>query len=188
MAEKRMFSQEIVGSDAFLSLPATSQNLYFHLNMAADDDGFVSNTKTIILLSSSKKEDLENLKKENFILDFGNVILIKHWKINNFIRSDRKKQTNYTDELKLIFIKENGSYSLKTENNKSEWQPNDNQMTTKCQSIVGIDKYRLDKIRLEENRIEEIRVEERREDDKIELLRKLKEERKEMKKNGREGN
>jgi len=111
MAQRRMFSPEIVESDAFLDMPSSSQALYFHLGMYADDDGFV-NPKKIMRLSNSSDDDLKVLIGKRFVLPFENgVIVIKHWRINNLIRKDWHRQTKYVEQLKRLTIKENGSYT-----------------------------------------------------------------------------
>ena len=99
MAKKRMFSIDIVGSDAFLDLPYSAQCLYFQLGMRADDDGFVGNPKTIQRIAGTKASDLELLVKKRFLLQFpSGVVVIKHWKINNQIQKDRYTPTVYTEE------------------------------------------------------------------------------------------
>ena len=112
MAKKRMFSIDIVGSDAFLDLPYSAQCLYFQLGMRADDDGFVGNPKTIQRIAGTKASDLELLVKKRFILQFpSGVIVIKHWKINNDIKKDRYSPTVYTDEFQMLSTKENKAYT-----------------------------------------------------------------------------
>lgn len=111
MGQRRLFSQQIVGSDAFLEMPISSQALYFHLGMYADDDGFV-NPRRIMRMTSATDDDLKVLLGKRFVLSFeSGVIVIKHWRINNSIRADRYHETQYRDEKKLLFLKENGSYT-----------------------------------------------------------------------------
>lgn len=113
MANKRMFSIDIVGSDAFLDMPLSTQALYFHLGMRADDDGFINNAKTVMRIVQAKDDDYKMLIAKRFIIDFeSGVVVIKHWLIQNRIRKDRKKDTNYQDELSLLTVNENESYSL----------------------------------------------------------------------------
>ncbi len=109
-----MFSLKIVDTDAFLDMPPTSQLLYFHLAMRADDDGFVSNPKKIMRTIGSNEDDIKVLLGKSFIIPFeSGVCVIKHWRINNYIQADRYAPTNYLDEKKQLKIKENGSYTLK---------------------------------------------------------------------------
>ena len=114
MAEKRMFSNAIVDSDAFLTMPATAQNLYFHLGMRADDDGFVNKPLQIVVLSSATITDYNLLLERKFVFHFvTGVCVIKHWKINNYLRSDRYKKSNYDEELQCLETKENNSYKIR---------------------------------------------------------------------------
>ena len=88
MAQKRMFDKSITNSDDFLAMPSSTQNLYFHLSMNADDDGFINNWKSIIKLTSSTEDDLKLLIMKSYIIPFeSGVIVIKHWRINNFLRN-----------------------------------------------------------------------------------------------------
>lgn len=138
MAKKRMFSIDIVGSDAFLDLPYSAQCLYFQLGMRADDDGFVGNPKTIQRIAGTKASDIELLVKKRFLLQFpSGVVVIKHWKINNQIQKDRYTPTVYTEEYQSLYIKDNKSY---TEMDASRIQD-----VSKMDTQISIDKNRLDK-------------------------------------------
>ena len=99
MAERRMFAKTIIDSDAFLDMPLSTQSLYFHLSMRADDDGFINNPKKIQRMVGCGDDDLKLLMAKRFILVFDSgVIVIKHWKIHNYIRNDRYKPTLYQEE------------------------------------------------------------------------------------------
>lgn len=136
MAQRRMFSPAIVESDAFLDMPISTQALYFHLGMFADDDGFV-NPKKIMRMLGVSDDDLKVLITKRFILPFETgVVVIKHWLIHNMIRKDRYKETMYLAEKNGLAIKDNGSY---TELDTSR-QPNGNQR---------VPQVRLGKVRLE---------------------------------------
>lgn len=142
-----MFAKTIIDSDSFLDMPLSAQSLYFHLSMRADDDGFVNSPKRIQRMIGASEDDLKLLLAKSFILAFDTgVIVIKHWRINNWIRADRKISTTYTDELEMLHIKNNGAYSFETLENR-EVQPSDNQVTTKCQPSDNqmSSQYRLDK-------------------------------------------
>lgn len=116
MAQRRMFSMKIVDTDAFLDMPLSTQALYFHLAMRADDDGFVSNPKKIIRMLGVQDDELKVLFSKKFILGFENgVIVIKHWKIHNYIQNDRYTPTTYVEELAKLSIKENGGYKMDTD-------------------------------------------------------------------------
>lgn len=106
-----MFSQKIVGSDAFLEMPPTTRELYFQLGMYADDDGFV-NPKKIVRMVSASEDDLKLLVLKRFVLPFeSGVIVIKHWKMNNYIQADRYTPTQYLEEKKRLETKENLAYT-----------------------------------------------------------------------------
>ena len=108
-----MFDKTITNSDDFLELPDSSQVLYFHLNMNADDDGFVNNWKSILKMTGTKEDDLKILIAKSFVIPFDSgVIVIKHWRINNYLRNDRYKQTTYKMELSMLETDENGEYLL----------------------------------------------------------------------------
>lgn len=109
---RRMFSPQIVDSDAFLEMPTSAQSLYFHLGMRADDDGFVGNPRKILRMIGGNEDDLKILLAKRFTLIFeSGVIVIKHWRINNLIRKDWYKETVYLEEKKQLTIKENGGYT-----------------------------------------------------------------------------
>ncbi len=132
MAEKRMFTKRITNSDDFLSMPNSTQNLYFHLNMEADDEGFVNSPKRIMRTILASEDDLKLLLLKRFVIGFeSGVIVIKHWKMHNTLRKDRFKPTDYHEEKALLVEKENGVYT--------ECQPSDNQVTTI--GMHSIDKY-----------------------------------------------
>lgn len=113
MAKKRMFTIDVIDSDAFLDMPASAQCLYFHLNMRADDDGFVGNPKKIMRVIGGREDDLRILIAKRFILTFEDgVIVIKHWRMHNCISQNRYHETRYTDEKRMLFLKDNNAYSL----------------------------------------------------------------------------
>lgn len=113
MANKRMFSLDIVDTDLFLDMPSSSQALYYHLSMRADDDGFVSSPKKITSMVNCSSDDLRLLIAKGFLISFENgIIVIKDWKINNYIQADRYKPTKYIDEKGHLVVEKNKSYSL----------------------------------------------------------------------------
>ncbi|MDA2881616.1 conserved phage C-terminal domain-containing protein [Lactococcus cremoris] len=112
MAQRRMFSKKIVETDFFMEMSPTAKLLYFYLNMSADDDGFVGNPKTIKLISGATDDDLKILIAKQFIIPFeSGVVVIKDWKIHNYIQKDRYNQTQYLDEKKQLLVEENGTYT-----------------------------------------------------------------------------
>ena len=113
MAERRMFAKTIIDSDAFLDMPLSTQALYFHLSMRADDDGFINNPKKIQRMIGCSDDDLKLLLAKSFIIAFeSGIIVIKHWKIHNYIRNDRYKPTVYEEEKAMLQLKENGAYTV----------------------------------------------------------------------------
>ena len=109
-----MFSKTIIDSDAFIDMPISARLLYYDLAMRADDDGFVNSPKKIIRMTRVSDEDLNTLKEKKFIIPFENgVVVIKHWKIHNYIRKDTYNETAYKEEKALLELDENKSYKLK---------------------------------------------------------------------------
>lgn len=161
MAEKRMFTQKIIDSDAFLDMPLSSQALYFHLNMRADDDGFVNNPKRIQRTIGASEDDLKLLCAKRFVIGFETgVIVIKHWRMHNTLRKDRYNPTQYQEELALLEVKENNAYTERlveipdilelpepvTESVATTWQPSGNHLATQySKDKISIDKYSRDK-------------------------------------------
>ena len=112
MAERRMFAKAIVTSDAFLDMPMSARCLYFTLGMFADDDGFVNSPKALMRQIGASDDDMRVLLSKKFVLDFeSGIIVIKHWRINNYLRNDRYHGTTYTEEKSQLSIDENGAYS-----------------------------------------------------------------------------
>lgn len=104
---------KIVDSDAFLEMPLSSQCLYFHLNMRADDDGFVGNPKKIMRMIQATEDDLKILLAKRFLIMFeDNVVVVKHWWMHNTLAKDRYNETSYIDDKAQLYIKENKAYSL----------------------------------------------------------------------------
>lgn len=115
MAERRMISKRIADSDAFLDMPLSAQALYFHLCMRADDDGFVNGARRIQRMVGAAEDDARLLIAKGFLISFpSGVVVIKHWKLHNYIPKDRHKPTAYQEELATLNVKKNGAYTLKT--------------------------------------------------------------------------
>lgn len=137
MAERRMMAKSIIKSDQFLDMPATTQNLYFHMLLDADDDGFVNAPKSIMRIVGAKEDDMKLLIAKQFVIGFGSgVIVIKHWKIHNYIQSDRYKPS-IQPERKLLDITVNKEYQLNTDHVST--------MDTECIQDVSVGKVRLGK-------------------------------------------
>ena len=113
MAQKRMFAMTIVDSDAFLDMPLSAQALYFHLNMRADDDGFVGNPKKVMRTVGAAEDDLKLLIAKRFLITFeSGVIVIKHWRIHNTLSAGRYHETSYVSEKDMLKLKRNNAYTL----------------------------------------------------------------------------
>lgn len=141
MAERRMFAKSVVESDAFLDMPASAQALYFHLGMEADDDGFLNNPKRVQRSVGAAGDDFKLLIAKGFVIPFtSGVVVIRHWKVNNYIQSDRRKPTRCIDEMSQLETDESRAYVLST-----------------CTDTECIhDVYRLDtQVSIGKNRLEE---------------------------------
>lgn len=113
MAERRMFAKTIIDSDAFLDMSPSAQALYFHLGMRADDEGFVNNCKKIQRMTGASDDDLKILMAKKFVIPFDSgIVVIKHWCIHNYIRSDRLQETKYQREKQMLVLNKNESYTL----------------------------------------------------------------------------
>ena len=111
MAERRMFSKSVIDSDMLLDMPLSAQALYFHLSMRADDDGFVNNPKKIQRMVGASDDDCKILVAKKFIIPFeSGIVVIRHWKIHNYIQKDRYKETVYLDEKAQISTDRTGAY------------------------------------------------------------------------------
>lgn len=170
MAERRMFAKTIIDSDAFLEMPQSSQLLYFHLCMRADDEGFINNAKSIMRNVGCKDDDMKLLISRKFVIYFETgIIAIKHWHIHNYLQKDRVKPTKYVEEKAMLKLDVNKSYTLCIQNvhemDTSKNMPilKDNLECIQNRYIpytqVSLDKTRLDKIRLVEGSIGEISLE-----------------------------
>lgn len=158
---KRMFSDEITLSDAFLDMPTESQLAYFHLGMHADDDGFISSIKMIQRIIGASDDSIKILFAKKFLINFDSgVCVIKHWRINNYIRKDIYRETKYLVEKKSLFIRENGSYTLNPDQAlpvptghfiiKDEYKNNYVDVTSTSRAL-SIGKVRIGKGRIEES-------------------------------------
>ena len=144
MAERRMMSKSIIKSDTFLDMPATTQNLYFHMLLDADDDGFINAPKSIMRMIGAKDDDMKVLTAKQFVIPFeSGVVVIKDWKIHNYIQNDRYKPSTLP-ERDLLNIQKDKTYTLKNDVSR---------MDTECIQTVSIGKDRLGKVRLGKDRI-----------------------------------
>ena len=144
MAERRMFTKRITESDAFLDMPSSTQMLYFHFSMNADDDGFVNNPKKIQKMCGASDDDFKLLIAKSFIILFDSgIIVIKHWKMHNYIQADRYRPTDYVEEKSMLGIKSNKAYTLDV-----------SKMDTECIQNVYIGKDSIGKVSIDKNSID----------------------------------
>ena len=145
MAERRMFTKRITESDSFLDMPSSTQMLYFHFSMNADDDGFVNNPKKIQKMCGASDDDFKLLIAKSFIILFDSgIIVIKHWKMHNYIQADRYRPTDYVEEKSMLGIKSNKAYTLDV-----------SKMDTECIQNGYIGKVSIDKDSKEKDSKEE---------------------------------
>lgn len=113
MANRRMFARTVTDSDSFTEMPLTAQALYFHLGLAADDDGFINSPKRIQRGIGAAEDDLKLLAAKGFLIPFASgVVAVTHWRVNNYLRADRYAPTVNQAEFKRLTVNENGVYSL----------------------------------------------------------------------------
>ena len=144
MAERRMFTKRITESDAFLDMPSSTQMLYFHFSMNADDDGFVNNPKKIQKMCGASDDDFKLLIVKSFIILFDSgIIVIKHWKMHNYIQADRYRPTDYVEEKSMLGIKSNKAYTLDV-----------SKMDTECIQNGYIGKDSIGKVSIDKNSID----------------------------------
>lgn len=144
MANKRMFSLDVIGTDSFMDMPLSTQALYFHLGMRADDDGFISSPKQIIKSIDCKQDDMKILISKGYVIPFeSGVVVIRHWNQNNYLRQDRYKQTRFISERNMMKL-ENGIYDMSTNGIPVVYQ-----MATQ----VSIDKNSIEKNSIEKDSI-----------------------------------
>lgn len=169
MAEKRMFSKSIIDSDEFLDMPLSAQALYFHLSMRADDDGFINGPARIQRTIGCSPDDFKLLLVKRFLIQFETgVVVIRHWRIHNYIAKDRYHETMYIEEKERLFVDANKAYSLEPtsqklfknkvinlqNNNDISLYPSCIQNVYNLDTQISIDKNRLDKSSIDKNSIE----------------------------------
>ena len=131
MARKRMFSLLVVDTDEFLDMPSSTQSLYYHLGMRADDDGFVASPKKIVKLVNCSNDDLKLLIAKGFIIPFDSgIIAIRHWKLNNDLKKDRYTPTIYLNEKSTLKVNKNKVYSIDGNNLETIWKQIGDKMET----------------------------------------------------------
>ena len=151
MAEKRMFSSNVIDSDAFLDMSPTARLLYYDMGMRADDDGFIDSPKKIMRIIGASDSDLKELIDNGFVLRFeSGVIVIRHWYVNNRVRRDTYHETIYTEEKSMLLLEKNNVYQLRNDSVTDTLQTRD-----EIGSQNRVDKSRLEKDRLGKDRLDE---------------------------------
>lgn len=142
MAQRRMFSLQVFDSDEFLAMPLSTQALYLHLALRADDDGFLNNPKRIIRSIGSSEDEMKLLIAKGYVIPFeSGICVIRHWRIHNYIRSDRYHETTHTDEKAMLTLASNGEYAV----GMTSGIPSVNQPTHQLDTEVRLGKDRLGK-------------------------------------------
>ena len=115
MANRRMFSLDVIDTDKFMDMPLSAQALYFHLGLRADDDGFVASPKKIMKIVDCKQDDMKVLIAKGYVIPFeSGLIVIRHWKMHNYIQTDRYRKTKHVVERERLELV-NNVYKLDTE-------------------------------------------------------------------------
>lgn len=111
-----MFAKTIIDSDAFIEMPISARLLYYDLAMRADDDGFINAPKKIMRFVGATNDDMNILIMRKFIIPFDNgVVVIKHWRIHNYIRKDTYNETSYKEQKSMLELDENKAYRLSSQ-------------------------------------------------------------------------
>lgn len=146
-----MFSNAIVNSDVFLDLPLSTQALYFHLVMEADDEGFVGNPKRLQRVIGASNTDMQNLIDKRYILTFpSGIVVIKHWYIHNYIPKDRYNQTTYTEEKQTLTFDSKNGYTEKSKCHTKCIQ-DDIQTVDKVDTQIKLNEIKVNKSKLNES-------------------------------------
>ena len=173
MARKRMFSLLVVDTDEFLDMPSSTQSLYYHLGMRADDDGFVASPKKIVKLVNCSNDDLKLLIAKGFIIPFDSgIIAIRHWKLNNDLKKDRYTPTIYLNEKSTLKVNKNKVYSIDGNNLETNWRQNGNKLETQN----SIDKNSKDKNSKDKNSKEYIEQKQEENQEQIQEQKQVKKE------------
>lgn len=148
MASRRMFSKDVVCSDRFLDMPVSAQALYFQYGLEADDDGFVSAPKKILRLTNASDDDLKILVAKGFLILFeSGIVVIRDWKINNYLRKDRYTPTRFKEEFEQLDII-GDRYQLHV---LAVGIPDDNHLVDMRDTQVRLGKDSIGKVRVNNN-------------------------------------
>ena len=161
-----MFAKSIVLTDAFLDMPMSARCLYFTLGMLADDDGFVGSPKSIMRQCGASQDDLAVLLSKRFVLGFDSgVIVIKHWRINNYLQNDRHKPTTYQEELASLMIDQKGSYTERDKKLPEQCIQMLSTPYTECiQDVYQMDTDGIQSVSTDKNSIDKNSIDKKREE------------------------
>lgn len=149
MAQKRMISKKVIQTDMFMDMPLSAQALYFHLNLEADDDGFIANVKTVKRMVGASEDDLNLLVVKHFLLVFeAGILVIKHWKIHNTIKRDRYNETIFVNEKRHLIVTESKEYIYSEFESIQNGSRLDTQVRLELEEVSKV-KKRIDKISIE---------------------------------------
>lgn len=152
MAERRMMAKSIIDTDAFMEMPMSTQCLYFHLLLRADDEGFLQNAKLIMQMTGCKEDDMKLLIAKQYIIPFDTgVIVLRHWKIHNYIQKDRFTPTSCSRERKLLGVQDDKTYEPVSGCTQNGYTLDTTciQPVSKLYTQVRLGKVRLGKVSLE---------------------------------------
>lgn len=126
-------------------MPLSTQALYFHLAMRADDDGFLNNARKIMKIVGASQADYDRLVEDRLVLQFDDgICVIKHWRIHNYLRADRYKETQYTEEKSKLYLKENGAYTLNKDKAVASLSTNGKPLDTHMDTVGIPDDNQMD--------------------------------------------
>ena len=161
MAARRMFSIEFVSSDKFVTMPLSTQALYFHLCMNADDEGFLACARRVQNSINANDDDMKLLITKGYVIPFKTgIIVITHWKIQNQIQPSRLIETQYTEEKKNLVVKENKEYTILCDEVPTNCRRSADELSTNCRRTVDELSQSIDKVSIDKNSIGNVSVEE----------------------------
>lgn len=155
MAERRMFAKSVIDSDIFLDMPLSTQALYFHLSMRADDDGFINNVKRIMRMTGCSEDDMKILIMKRFIIPFSSgIVVVTHWKVHNYIQKDRYRPSQLPEK-QLVVLGKNNIYEIQLQEDEPKCIQDVSEMETECvhDGYVGKDRVSIGKSRVRLNNI-----------------------------------
>ena len=161
MAERRIFHASVVESDVFLDLPVGAQALYFHIGMHADDDGFVNGPKQIARKLRVGRQYISLLVEKGFLLQFEDLVVVRHWLVANSLKNDRMRLPRYTEIAAKLYVEENRQYTLEAPEGKLSLLESRKEILESKRNPKGREEKRTEEKGTEEKGTEEKRTEEK---------------------------